>query len=289
MCCPEVLSKKNFKREGIVLLFANVMSISNLAAPVAADLVAAFLNQIPENDNATVISVKQDGAPPTSAVDGIQPKPQPRYDPGVAYILEFCTVLALREQESISLMGKQVFDATLGLLRDHSQWHSTTLAHAAFHSLSILRASYVRVHLTGWSCSVANDKQENGFVNVPFLLHSISSLPSKVLIRASDTILKGLSDCTNEPGPLRSEVMTSPDFWSVLRTLGANPKSASQVFAILEDGAVGSPPAIIADNYEAAVSLLNYFASSASPRSAIDVKEDNSGQKPGTAPELPEG
>ena len=59
--------------------------------------------------------------------------------------------------------------------------------------------------------------------------------------------------------------MTSPDFWLILRNLAANPKSAPTVFEILE-GIVNadSPPTIMADNYESAVSLLNDFASAGS-------------------------
>jgi golgi-specific brefeldin A-resistance guanine nucleotide exchange factor 1 len=77
-------------------------------------------------------------------------------------------------------------------------------------------------------------------------------------------VLEGLSTCIDEPGPLRSEMMTSPDFWAILRALTRNPDAMSRVFEILEKGTTGSPPAIIADNYEAAISLLNDFASAAS-------------------------
>ena len=60
--------------------------------------------------------------------------------------------------------------------------------------------------------------------------------------------------------------MTSPDFWKLLNTLSRSSKSAARVFDILEKGTSGSPPAIMADNYEAAVSLLDNYASAADRR-----------------------
>lgn len=68
--------------------------------------------------------------------------------------------------------------------------------------------------------------------------------------------------------------MTSPDFWAILSVLARNPDSASLVFAILEKGTTGNPPAILADNYEAAVSLLNEFASAAAPVISADQKAE---------------
>lgn len=53
--------------------------------------------------------------------------------------------------------------------------------------------------------------------------------------------------------------------------LAGDPDSSASVFAILENGATGTPPAIIADNYEAAISLLNFFASAAIPPEPSEV------------------
>jgi brefeldin A-resistance guanine nucleotide exchange factor 1 len=68
--------------------------------------------------------------------------------------------------------------------------------------------------------------------------------------------------------------MTSPDFWAILQTLSSHSASAGTVFEILESGVAGSPPAIMADNYEAAIALLNSFASAASSAAASDQKAD---------------
>jgi hypothetical protein len=68
--------------------------------------------------------------------------------------------------------------------------------------------------------------------------------------------------------------MTSPDFWAILQTLAGNPEAASTVFEILEAGITSTPPAIMADNYEAALSLLNEFASIASIGAVAEQQND---------------
>jgi brefeldin A-resistance guanine nucleotide exchange factor 1 len=68
--------------------------------------------------------------------------------------------------------------------------------------------------------------------------------------------------------------MTSPDFWVILQTLSTHSESAATVFEILESGVSGSPPAVMADNYEAAIGLLNSFASAASSATAQEQKGD---------------
>lgn len=67
----------------------------------------------------------------------------PKYDPSVTYILEFCTLLATRDGETIAKMGKAVFDTLQGVLRDSSQYHAITVSRATFYALKLLKASYV--------------------------------------------------------------------------------------------------------------------------------------------------
>lgn len=68
--------------------------------------------------------------------------------------------------------------------------------------------------------------------------------------------------------------MTSPDFWVILKNLTANAKAAPTVFEILEGVAIGSPPTIMADNYESAVALLNEFATAGSVGAQVEQKQD---------------
>lgn len=99
---------------------------------------------------------------------------------------------------------------------------------------------------------------------MPIVLHTISSLKKDTLEKAAPLALKGLTRCIRKAGPLRNEIMTSPDFWVILRSLSANPETAATVFEILESVTAGSPLAITADNYEPAVELLNSYASAGS-------------------------
>ncbi|KAM0401578.1 hypothetical protein ACHAQC_002269 [Fusarium culmorum] len=224
-------------------------NIANLNPSVAKLIVETLVDQLPEDSATTVISVKHESMPAPPTNGHTRSPGHIEYDPTVAYILEFCTLLASRDAESIESMGKIVFDTLQGVLRDPARYHAVTVSRASFYSLKLLNIGY-----------------DHDFVNVPFLLHTISTLPQEALGKNSDLVLQGLSLCIEESGPLRREMMTSPDFWVILRTLAQRPEAAALVFEILEKGTTGTPPAIMADNYEAAISLLNDFASAASPR-----------------------
>ncbi len=96
-----------------------------------------------------------------------------------------------------------------------------------------------------------------------------------MLDKSASLILHGIGDCIKEPGPLRNEIITSPDFWLILRTLSKNQAASSMVFDILEAVTVeSSPPAIMADNYESVVGLLNDFASAGSVGSMKEQRQD---------------
>ena len=103
-------------------------------------------------------------------------------------------------------------------------------------------------------------------------------------MKTSGLVLRGLKVCIEKPCPLRNEIMTSPDFWVILQILAGNPDSAPVVFEILESGVTGTPSAIMADNYEAALSLLNEFATMAQVGAMAEQKADRKqGRKGRTA------
>ncbi|RDA82455.1 hypothetical protein CP532_6869 [Ophiocordyceps camponoti-leonardi (nom. inval.)] len=228
---------------GMSKVFRNIM---NLPAQSTSSLARALLDQIPENDRVAVLSVKPDAVPSPPLINQGPAMVSPAYDPSTVFILEFVTILATRDDASVEAVGKDLFDVLQTLLRDFGNWHPIMLSRVAFYTLLILKHGY-----------------DHDFINVPFLLHSINSLPRDLLLRSSDVILQGLTMCTNQPGSLRSEMMTSPDFWAIMRVLASSPESAALVFHIMEKGSTGSPPAIMAENYEPAVSLLVHFASGA--------------------------
>ncbi|PHH76444.1 hypothetical protein CDD80_1527 [Ophiocordyceps camponoti-rufipedis] len=235
-------------------VFRNIL---NLPAQSVLNLVRALLEQIPENDQTAVISVKQDTVTAPAVNSQSSSTASPAYDPSILFALEFGTLLATRDRASMEAVGRDMFDALQTLLRDFSNWHPILISRATFYALLILKHGY-----------------DFDFINVPFLLHSINSLPKGLLLRASEIVLKGLAICTDQPGSLRSEIMTSPDFWAIMRVLAGNPESAALVFDIIEKGNAGSPHAIMAENYEPVVSLLVYFAAAAKPYEASGDKED---------------
>lgn len=122
--------------------------------------------------------------------------------------------------------------------------------------------------------AVPPDPQDYDFVRVPVLLHAVSSFSKENLKATSAVVLQGLKLNISEPGPLRSEIMTSPDFWAILGTLVGYEESAPTVFEILDRGVSGSPPAILADNYEAAIILCNKFATAASVGAVAEQELD---------------
>ncbi|KAI0450865.1 Sec7-domain-containing protein [Xylaria acuta] len=236
-------------------VFAN---ISNLPVPALLPLMEALLDQLPDDESSTVpvITVKPESVPSSPASAGNKAAhTKPTYDPAVVYILEFCTVLALKSSETIKSLGKPVAEALQAILRNSSRYHSALVSRTAYYQFNILKASY-----------------DHDYVRAPVLLHTISSFPRDMLAKTSQLVLQGLKMCIEQPGPLRSEIMTSPDFWLILRTLAGNSNSSPTVFDILEGGVSGYPSAIIADNYEAAISLLNEYATAAQVGAADEQK-----------------
>ncbi|RYP17307.1 hypothetical protein DL765_004598 [Monosporascus sp. GIB2] len=233
--------------------------ISTLPVDSLQSLVTALLDELPDDESSDEpsITVKPDSVP-SSPSNGAEPRPKkPFYDPKIVYILELCTVLALRDAETVERLSKGVAKVLQDILREPARYHTSLVSRTAFYQFNILKASY-----------------EYDFVRAPVLLHTISTFPKDILARTSQLVLQGLKICIDQPGPLRSEIMTSPDFWVILRTLSENPTSSPIVFEILEGGISGSPSAIIADNYEAAISLLNEFASAAKNGVPAEQKSD---------------
>lgn len=240
-------------------------------------MVDALLDQIPEDSgSAVVVSMKSDNVPSTSPATATNPRNSASYDPSLIYVLELSTILAIRDDHTVKLLGGRVVDALQAILRDLGIHHPITIARTTFYLFRLLQASYVSFSKYDRSGEgeAQPDIQEFDFIRVPVLLHIVSSFPPAILKKTSKLVLKGLKPCIDEPGPLRNEIMTSPDFWAILRTLSAESTSAPIVFEILETGVSPSSTAIMADNYEAAITLLNNFASAAGATVPKEPKAD---------------
>ena len=125
--------------------------IRNLSASSLRPLVDALLSHLPDDPTALVITVKSEGdAPPANANvrNGILKGPV--YDPAVVYLLELCTVLALRDPESTKVLGSDVASALQNIMRHASDYHSIMVSRAAFYLLHLLHVSYVSVFHPFW-------------------------------------------------------------------------------------------------------------------------------------------
>ncbi|KAK3398501.1 hypothetical protein B0T20DRAFT_411273 [Sordaria brevicollis] len=251
-------------------IFANV---STLAPQDLEALVDALLAQIPDDNGpeGAVMTVKAENIPPSSPTNGQKARQNTAvYDPTLVYVIEYCTVLALRDRETIELLGKRVIGAIHTIVRDFNNYHPIVIERATYYLFALLQASY-----------------DFDLIRVPILLHTVSLFSKDILIKTSPLVLRGLKECTEKPCALKSEMMTSPDFWVILRTLATNSDSAPAVFEILESGVSGTPSAIIADNYEAAIGLLNEFASMASIGAIEEQRADITAKKGGRKPVRP--
>jgi brefeldin A-resistance guanine nucleotide exchange factor 1 len=111
-------------------------------------------------------------------------------------------------------------------------------------------------------------------MRAPVVLHAISSFDQERLDNSALPILKGLSRCVSSPGPLRNEVTSSPDFWSILQRLHKHKEGAEMVFNLLQSVSNSTPSAVTADNYESAVSLANDFATAGSIGAVLEQRRD---------------
>ena len=108
------------------------------------------------------------------------------------------------------------------------------------------------------------------------MLHTISSFDQPTLEKSAFQILKGLTSCIKQTGPLRNEITTTQDFWSILQGLHELSEGAAGVFDLLSNVIVDDPPAVTADNYEAIVALVNSFASKGSLGPVIEQRRGDS-------------
>ncbi len=123
--------------------------------------------------------------------------------------------------------------------------------------------------------------QDYSLIRVPVVLHTIASFKKSLVEKSAALILDGLLECLQLPGPLHNEMITSPDFWVILRNLSKNEEASAMVFKILESvNTIETPVSVMADNYEPVVSLLNDYASAGSIGSLIEQKLDKRSRRP---------
>lgn len=105
-------------------------------------LVSSLLAQLPQ-DSPAVIVVKPE-TPQISVPNGHGARSKgPSYDPMVVYILEFATILALRDEKTVEALGKDVGEALQAIIRNAANVHPIVVSRATFYLLSLLNASHV--------------------------------------------------------------------------------------------------------------------------------------------------
>ena len=234
-------------------------NVSELPVGSLKSLTTALLGSLPESESPRVISVKTEALPSPARNGGPKPAgdaPPTTYDPALVYVLELATILALRDDETLTTLGADAAEALQVAIRDADHLHPVALSRAVFYLLALLRAS-----------------NDHGYIRAPVVLHAISSFRPELLRQCAQPVLKGMQGCVSGPAELKNEVATSPDFWAVLHTLHLQPEAAALAFRIAEVVAAGPSPAITADNYEAAVALLNAFATAGSVGAKLEQQQ----------------
>lgn len=112
-------------------------------------LVQALLEQLPEESSPVVIVVKPDRPNPAPArTNGHRATSQGLlYDPSVVYILELATIIAMRDEETIELIGQVVANALQNVVRDASNVHPLVISRVVFYLLHLLNRSQVNREL----------------------------------------------------------------------------------------------------------------------------------------------
>ena len=106
-------------------------------------LVQALLVELPDDPSSIVINVKseEDHLAPSNGQKSVSSGPV--YDPSLVYILEFCTVLTLRDEETVATLGGGLAEALQSVIRLASSYHHVIVSRSIFYLLNLLQASYV--------------------------------------------------------------------------------------------------------------------------------------------------
>ncbi|OQE02896.1 hypothetical protein PENVUL_c037G00574 [Penicillium vulpinum] len=224
-------------------------NIFDMSTEALRPLFMALLSRLPEDTSLHGIAVKPDIRPsvPIEQSHSEIIVPTTAYDPSLAFILDLLTNLTLRDRKTTELFGRETVGALKNFIHDANQVHPVLVSRAVYHLLQFVGSS--------------NDYD---FIKTPIILHALSSFDADHLQQCARPLLQGLAACIGGPQPLRNEIATSPDFWSILHQLLVIPETAAGVFQLAEDLASTVHTSISMKNYEAIVQLLNKFATAAS-------------------------
>lgn len=109
-------------------------------------LVEALLSQLPEDNAPAVIVVKPERPGPVTRTPSTRVDPnRPKYDPSMIFVLELATVLTLRDEKTLEVVGEKLATTLQTLVRDAKNLHPLTVSRVVSYLLNLLRLSHVCV------------------------------------------------------------------------------------------------------------------------------------------------
>lgn len=234
------------------MIFEDIMSLPEDAS---ISLVHALLEGIPAETTPVVAVVKSDHTVSNSRTR--EHSAATMYNPSTIYILELASMIVIKNKDHGGAVSKDVVEVLQDVIRSSNGIHPLIVSRAAFYLLHVLNANY-----------------DQTFMRAPVILHTISGLDRNIAEKAALPILKGLSLCLQGSRPLRNEMINIPDFWSTVRGLHSIPEAAASVFEVISGILEDTPSSITSDNYEAAIFLLNDFATTGSAGASIEQTRD---------------
>jgi golgi-specific brefeldin A-resistance guanine nucleotide exchange factor 1 len=122
---------------------------STLPVDALKPLIQALLSELPDDPSSIVINVRSDEEPPAPTNGQKSTSSGPVYDPSIVYLLELCTVLTLRDNETVAAFGGGVAEALQSVMRQASSYHHAIVSRSIYYLLHLLQASYVST-ITPW-------------------------------------------------------------------------------------------------------------------------------------------
>jgi brefeldin A-resistance guanine nucleotide exchange factor 1 len=127
-----------------------VFPSSTLPVETLRSIIDTLLSQIPEDSSPSVITVKPDLPPTSPRPGGMRRKANaPTYDPTLVFVLELATILALKDEESVRELGKDVAGALQSVIRNASNLHFVAISRVVYYLLCLLRESDVSTTISG--------------------------------------------------------------------------------------------------------------------------------------------
>jgi len=200
---------------------------------------------IPEDTNPRIITARSEIPAPTPVrpFETKQQTPTQIYDPSTVYLAELATIIALSDATTVRDLGRDVGELLQTAIRDSGKLHPIAIGRLCYYLLHLLCAGY-----------------DDEILRAHLVIHTIHSLDNDILRQVSQDVIKGLDKCIHGPAALRTEVTNLSDFWDLLTWFASFPAGAPMASRTVEEIISQPPSAITAGNFEAAIFLLNEFA-----------------------------